>query len=76
MKWGWEEDFSPYIYNLIKEEKIAKTKKFAALPLDERRKRLEMAAEHAAFNYETDQELTLFTALDGLAHDRPQRVES
>ena len=51
-------------------------KKITDLPLEERRRLLEAAAEHAAFDYETDQELTLFTALDGLAHDRPQRVES
>jgi len=51
-------------------------KKIIDLPLEERRRLLETAAEHAAFYYETDPELTLFTALDGLAHDRPQRVES
>lgn len=46
------------------------------LTLKERRQLLETAAEHAAFYYETDPELTLFTALDGLAYDRTQRFES
>ena len=53
-----------------------KIKTIAGLPVGERQRVLEAAAEHAAFDYETDQELTVFTALDGLAHDRPQRVQS
>ena len=56
--------------------KRTKINTISDLPLEERRRLRETAAEHAVFYYETDQELTLFTALDGLAHDRPQRVES
>lgn len=52
-----------------KEEKMAKAKKIAALPLDERRKLLEAAAERAAHEYETDKELTAFTELDGAVND-------
>jgi len=36
-------------------------KEIAALPLDERRKLLEQAAEHAAREYETNKELTVLT---------------
>ena len=46
-----------------------KIKTIAGLPLEERRRLLEAAAEHAAFDYETDPGLTLFTVLDGLAHN-------
>jgi len=52
-----------------KEEKMAKAIKFAALPLDERRKLLEAAAERAAHEYETDKELTVFTELDEAVND-------
>lgn len=52
-----------------KEEKMGKAKKIAALPLDERRKLLEAAAERAAHEYETDKELTVFTELDGAVND-------
>ena len=52
-----------------KEEKMAKAMKFAALPLDERRKLLEAAAERAAHEYETDKELTVFTELDEAVND-------
>ena len=52
-----------------KEEKMTKAIKFAALPLDERRKLLEAAAERAAHEYETDKELTVFTELDEAVND-------
>jgi len=51
-----------------KEEKVGKAKKIAALPLNERRKLLEAAAERAAHEYETDKELTVFTELDGMVN--------
>ncbi len=38
-----------------------KIKEIAALPLDERRKLLEQAAEYAAREYETNRELTAFS---------------
>jgi mannose/fructose-specific phosphotransferase system component IIA len=41
--------------------KTTKIKEIAALPHDERRKLLEQAAEHAAPEYETNKELTVFT---------------
>ena len=52
-----------------KDEKMAKAKKFSLLPLDERRKLLEAAAERAAHEYETDKELTAFTELDVAVND-------
>ena len=52
-----------------KDEKMAKVKKFSLLPLDERRKLLEAAAERAAHEYETDKELTAFTELDAAVND-------
>ncbi|HEX9788121.1 MAG TPA: hypothetical protein VGB09_08840 [Candidatus Binatia bacterium] len=52
-----------------KEGEMAKAKKITALSLDERRKLLEAAAEHAAHEYETDKELTAFTELDGTVDD-------
>ena len=52
-----------------KEEKMAKAKKIATLPLDERRKLLEAAAGRAVHEYETDKELTAFTDLDGVVDD-------
>ena len=52
-----------------KEGEMTKTKKIAALSLDERRKLLEAAAERASHEYETDKELTAFTELDGAVND-------
>lgn len=49
---------------------MTKAKKIASLSLDERRKLLEVAAERAAREYETDKELTAFTELDGAALER------
>ncbi len=43
------------------DSKTTKIKEIAALPLDERRKLLEQAAEHAAREYETNKELTVFS---------------
>ena len=64
------EELSPGIVSIEgKEEKMAQAKKIAALPLDERRKLLEAAAERAAREYETDKELTAFTELDGAVND-------
>ncbi len=48
---------------------ITKIKKIAVLPLDERRKLLEAAAERTAHEYETDKELTAFTELDAAVND-------
>ena len=64
------EELCPGIVSIDgKEEKMAKAKNIAALPLDERRKLLEAAAERAAHEYETDKELTAFTELDGAVND-------
>lgn len=64
------EELNPGLVSLDgKEGEMAKAKKIAALPLDERRRLLEAGAERAAYDYETDKELTAFTELDGLADD-------
>lgn len=64
------EELSPGIVSIDgKEERMAKAKKIARLPLDERRKLLEAAAERAAHDYETDKELTAFTELDWSVND-------
>jgi hypothetical protein len=44
-------------------------KKIAGLPVGERQRVLEAAAERAVYDYETDKELTAFTELDGVADD-------
>jgi len=46
-----------------------KIKKIADLPMDERQRLLEAAAEHAASDYESDKELVAFTDLDGAVND-------
>lgn len=43
-----------------------KIKKIARLPVDERQRVLEAAAERAVYDYKTDKELTAFTELDGV----------
>ena len=48
---------------------MAKAKKFSLLPLDERRKLLEVRGGAAAHEYETDKELTAFTELDVAVND-------
>ena len=64
------EELNPGVVSLNgKEGEMTKAKKIAALSLDERRKLLEVAAERAAHEYETDKELTVFTELDGAVND-------
>ncbi len=64
------QELSPGIVSIDgKDERMAKAKKIATLPLDERRKLLEAAAERAAHEYETDKKLTAFTELDGAVND-------
>jgi len=64
------EELHPGIVSINnKEQKMSRIKNFAALPLDERRKLLEAAAERAAHEYETDKELTAFTDLDWAVND-------
>jgi hypothetical protein len=46
-----------------------KIKEIARLPVDERQRVLEAAAERAVYHYETDKELTTFTELDGVTDD-------
>ncbi len=48
---------------------MTNAKKVVALPLEDRRKLLEEAAEHAVHEYGTDKELTVFTELDATADD-------
>jgi len=48
---------------------MTRAKRIATLPLEERSKLLEIAAECAACEYETDKELTVFTELDGTVNE-------
>lgn len=64
------EELHPGIVSIDdKDQKMPRIKNFAMLPLDERRKLLEAAAERAAHEYETDKELTAFTDLDWAVND-------
>lgn len=64
------EELNPGVVSLNgKEGEMTKANKIAALSLNERRKLLEVAAERAAHEYETDKELTAFTELDAAIND-------
>ncbi len=64
------EELNPGVVSLDNTEgQKAKVQRIASLPLDERRRLLEEAAQRAARSYKTDKELTIFTELDRIADD-------
>ncbi|MGH8603717.1 MAG: helix-turn-helix domain-containing protein [Gammaproteobacteria bacterium] len=64
------EELNPGVVSLDSTEgQKAKVQRIASLPLDERRRLLEEAAQRAAGSYKTDKELTIFTELDRIVDD-------